>query len=110
MHRTDFTQRAHDVLARKVTQKQQRERRGLRRLAGIATALAGAVACFFLLKAATLAYMGEERFTHASDAAFAQDSGLGFWIAGIDPVTRVLAQAMTQGQVQAMRPDTRADL
>ncbi len=106
MHRTDFTQRAHDVLARKVTQKQQRERRGLRRLAGIAVALAGAVACFFLLKAATLAYMGEERFTRASDAAIAQDSGLGFWIAGIDPVTRVLAQAMAGRQAA----DRRADL
>lgn len=106
-----YMARMERVLATRVTQQRKIRRRPVRRLSGIAAALMAATACFFLLKAATLAYFGTEQFASLA-APLAQGEGLEslrFWLAGPDPVSGFLADALAPGNTdQAAMTDTGA--
>ncbi|MCC5986765.1 MAG: hypothetical protein JJT95_03720 [Pararhodobacter sp.] len=98
-----YMARMERVLEVRVRQQRKARRFTARRLSGVAVALLASTACFFLLKAATLAQLGSERFD-AVAAPVAQGEGLPalrFWLAGPDPVSRLLAEALSPGVTTA---------
>lgn len=97
--RVGYMTRLERVLQRKFELSRHGERRALRRISGVGAAFCGAVVCFFLLKAATLAYMGEQRFQDGIGADIDRTGGLSLWLVGIDPVTRVLAETLEPGSI-----------
>ena len=104
-----YMARMERVLETRVKQQRKARHFTARRLSGVAGALLAATTCFFLLKAATLAYLGTERFD-AIAAPVAQGEGmpaLRFWLAGPDPVSRILAQALSPDLSPAGEPSGR---
>ncbi len=97
MQKIGYMTRLSRVLQQRAGENRRKEHRGLRIAGGAAVALCGAVACFFLLKAATLAYFGTARFEAMSVATGDRNAGVQFWLTGIDPVTRVLAETLSPG-------------
>ena len=98
-----YMARMERVLEKRAQQQRKARRMPTRRLGGVIAALLAASACFFLLKAATLAYFGTERFA-AITAPVAQGEGvpeLRFWLAGPDPLTRLLADALSPAEASA---------
>ena len=75
------------------------------RVGGVGMALVGSAACFFVLKAATLAHVGEARF-QGGMAAAEHSAGVQLWLRGIDPVTRVLADVIVAAPAEQMRTDS----
>lgn len=71
-------------------------------LAAIGVALTGAVAAFFLLKGATLAYFGPEEFTALMAPLTGTDpqvasAGLHVWLGAVDPVSDLVARTLRPG-------------
>ncbi len=97
MQKIGYMTRLSRVLEQRAEENRRKEKRSLRIAGGAAVALCGAVACFFLLKAATLAYFGTARFEAMNVASSDRSASMQLWLTGIDPVTRVLAEAMSPG-------------
>lgn len=104
MEKIGYMTRMARVMAQRTEAKQRKERRLLRRIGGVGMALMGAAACFFVLKAATLAHVGEARF-EGGMAAADRSAGVQLWLRGIDPITRVLADVMVAAPTERMRTD-----
>ena len=91
-----YMARLERVLEARVEDERKAQRPMARRLGGVLAALVIASLCFFVLKGATLAYLGVERFEALAAGpgnAPAQMDGLRLWLVGPDPVSRVVAQA-----------------
>lgn len=93
------------VMTQRAEARKKKENRALRRAVGVGWALAGATVCFFVLKAATLAHIGEARF-QGSLAAADRSGGVQLWLRGIDPVTRVLADVIGTPPAERVRADS----
>ena len=95
-----YMARLERVLEARVEDERKTRRPVLRRLGGVLVALMMASLCFFVLKGATMAYLGAERFdalAAASGTPPAQMDALRLWLTGPDPVSRIVAQAFGAG-------------
>lgn len=103
MQSTRFNERKARVLEARVVGLQRRNRPAARRFTGIAFALCATLACFFALKGATLAYFGDDGFLRMTATANqANDANaLRFWLTGIDPVTRFVADVLSTSKAGA---------
>jgi len=97
MQSTGFNARKARVLEARVARIRRKNKPVARRFTGIALALIATLACFFMLKGATLAYYGNEGFLRltANSAPVEGASTLQFWLTGIDPVTRFIADVLS---------------
>lgn len=111
MPNASYMARMERVLELRVRQQRKARRFTARRFSGVAVALLAATACFFLLKAATLAHLGAERFDAVSaPVAYGEGlPGLRYWLAGPDPVSRFLAEALSPGVTTAAGAGMRDD-
>lgn len=102
MQSPEFDVRKARILEERRSHQRRRTSPAARRIGGLALALCAALVCFFVLKGATLAYFGDEGFarltaaTSAPSASMPEGSpALRFWLSGIDPVSRVIADALS---------------
>jgi len=95
MQRTTFNERKARVLSAHVALRKRQNRAPAHRVLSIAGVLLATVACFFLLKGATLAWQGEAVFARIAPA---EPSALRLWLTGIDPLTRLIADVLTPAQ------------
>lgn len=95
MESIGFQQRKERVLQARVKAAQKAQNRGMQRLRAVSVALLATLACFFLLKAATLAYFGAENFAAFSPQSSETSGWLHLWLAGPDPITTFLASVIS---------------
>ncbi|WP_323035861.1 hypothetical protein [Pararhodobacter sp.] len=93
MPSADYMRRLETLLNAKVEELELKETKRHRRPLQILGAVAGAVAFFFVLKAAALSHSGQPL-----GAPLAAEAGLSaqiyHWFAGADPITTTLAAAI----------------
>lgn len=95
MQSPEFLRRMEHVLAQRVEAVKARESKP-RRIQQVGGVIAGTMACFFVLKGAAMAHNG-----HAFAPPPAAEAGIAAqvyqWFAGPDPVSSVLAAALSHG-------------
>ena len=92
MQRTTFNERKARVLSAHIASRKHQNRAPARRVLGVLGVLLATVACFFLLKGATLAWQGEAVFARVTTD---DPSALRLWLTGVDPLTRLIADVLT---------------
>ena len=101
MESTAFQQRKARILAARAADERRRQRPRSRRAVGILMALLASLICFFLLKGATLAHLGEAGFAALAPQQGDEGSALVLWFTGADPLTRLIAETLRPGTLRS---------
>ena len=93
MKSADYQRRLESVLAAHAKSQKAAKVPILHRSPHAVSALAGAIAVFFVLKAAALATTGQP-FVESPTEEHSMGAQILYWFAGADPITLALASAM----------------